>query len=107
MSSLEFRIRPAARRDLEAYTDYLTAEAGNDVAQRFIDNGQMSFAALAATPGLGPPVPSRDVRLTGLRKWRIDGFPKLLVFYIPTSSNIQIVRVLHAAQDWTTLLDAD
>jgi toxin ParE1/3/4 len=103
----KFRIRPAARRDLDAYTDHLLAEAGADVAQRFVEQARSSFAALGETPGLGPPVPSQKASLFGLRKWKVDGFPKLLIFYIPASSEVRILRVLHAAQDWWSLLDID
>ena len=107
MTLSRFRIRAAARRDLEAYGDHLAAKAGVDVAQRFIDSGQRSFAAIATATGLGPSAATRDIRLAGLRKWRVDGFPKILIFYIPEKSAVRIVRVLHSAQDWTTLFDAD
>ena len=46
----------------------------------------------------------RAPRLAGLRKWRVDGFEKFLIFYLPRQGGISIVRVLHAAQDWWGLL---
>lgn len=102
-----FFIRPAARRDLEAYTDHLVAQAGVDVANRFIDQARATFAALEANPKKSPAVSSHNQRLAGLRKWRVDGFPKVLIFYIPTANVIHIIRVTHVAQDWWSLLDVD
>ena len=45
-----------------------------------------------------------DPRLAGLRKWRVKDFEKFLTFYFPRSDGVSIVRVLHSAQDWWTLL---
>jgi toxin ParE1/3/4 len=46
----------------------------------------------------------RDPRLAGPRKWRINGFEKFLIFYLPRPDRVSIVRVLHAAQDWWGIL---
>jgi hypothetical protein len=35
----------------------------------------------------------------------VKDFPKFLIFYLPHSRGITIVRVLHASQDWWALLD--
>ena len=107
MTPNRFVIRAAAKRDLAGHFAWLEAEAGVDVAERYLESAETSFARLAETPGLGPEVKSRRVELTGLRKWRIDGFASQLIFYIPRQSGVLIVRVLHAAQDWMTLLDSD
>lgn len=53
---------------------------------------------------MGTALPLRDPRLAGLRKWRINGFEKFLIFYLPRPGGVSIVRVLHAAQDWWNLL---
>jgi toxin ParE1/3/4 len=39
-----------------------------------------------------------------MRKWQVKGFEKFLIFYLPHSKGVSIVRVLHAAQDWWSLL---
>ena len=80
---------------------------GADTALQFVEQAKVSFEALAETPGLGPPVASANSRLFGLRKWRIRGFDNLPIFYIPVDKGVLIVRVLHAAQDWWTLLDVN
>jgi toxin ParE1/3/4 len=99
LTQVRFRIRAAARSDLDAYTDYLIVTAGPNVAQRFVEQARQSFAVIAATPKIGPVLPTRDLR--------VAGFPKVLIFYIPALTEIRIVRVLHGATDWWSLLDAD
>jgi toxin ParE1/3/4 len=39
-----------------------------------------------------------------LRKWQVTGFDKFLIFYLPRAKGVSIVRVLHATQDWWSLL---
>jgi plasmid stabilization system protein ParE len=97
-------ISAAARRDLEGCVLWLRSEAGADMATRFALSASRSLATLAETPGLGTPVATTSPHLSGLRKGRIAGFPKYLVFYLPDHDNIRVLRVLHAHGDWWSLL---
>lgn len=107
MIQRRYEVRRAARHDLNTYSDHLLAEAGAETMLRFVDMARQSFGSIAEMPGRGSPVESADFRLTGMRKRRVDGFPRVLIFYIQKADAIQIVRVLHSAQDWQTLFDAD
>jgi toxin ParE1/3/4 len=53
---------------------------------------------------MGAPLSLRSPKLAGLRKWRVGGFENFLIFYLPRPDGVTIVRILHAAQDWWTLL---
>ena len=53
---------------------------------------------------IGAPVTLRHPDLAGIRKWRIKDFENHLIFYIPQPDGVTIVRVLHAARDWWSLL---
>jgi toxin ParE1/3/4 len=46
----------------------------------------------------------RSPQLAGLRKWQVGGFERILIFYLPRAGGVSIVRVLHAAQDWWSIL---
>lgn len=107
MTAHRIHIRPVAQHDLDNLTDYFLAQAGADTAARFVERARTSFIALSRTPGLGPPALARTQKLAGLRKWRVEGFPKILIFYLPLSNGVRIIRVLHAAADWWSLLDID
>ena len=50
---------------------------------------------------------SANPRLAGLRVWRIEGFPKYLIFYRLVTGGIEIVRVLHGARDIDRVLESD
>ena len=81
--------------------------AGNpEAALRFLDAAEATFKQLAAMPGMGRFRQFKDSRLQNLRSWRIEGFENYLVFYIPTPLGIQILRVLHGAQDLEKLFSS-
>jgi toxin ParE1/3/4 len=107
LSGPQVRIRADARRDLDRHSDYLLAEAGAAAADRFVSAARQSFDAIAENPGIGPPLTSANPRLAGMRKWRVKGFPRILIFYVPARHGVRIVRVLHAAQDWWALVDVE
>ena len=96
--------RASAKRDLVEQYVYLAEHAGVDTAERFLENASESFSDLSRNPGMGAPLPWRSPKLAGLRKWRVSGFENFLIFYLPRPDGVSIVRVLHAAQDWWTLL---
>lgn len=78
-----YRISPMAGRDLDAYVDHLLAEADQGVTLRFVECAKRYFLAVSETPKMGPIVPTALPGLTGLRKWRVERFPKMLIFYLP------------------------
>jgi toxin ParE1/3/4 len=99
--------RAAASRDLVEQFVYLAENAGLDIADRFLANAESSFNALADQPKIGAPLTLRDPALAGLRKWRVKGFDNHLIFYLPRPDGVSIIRVLHAARDWWSLLGID
>lgn len=96
--------REAARRDLVEHFVYLAENAGLDMADRFLANAESSFADLAHQPMLGAPLTLKRPELANIRKWRVKDFDNHLVFYEPRPDGVSIVRVLHAASDWWSLL---
>jgi len=95
----------AARADLISHFVYLAQEAGETIADRFLDRAQESFGLLAEQAQIGPVVPTQIPTLVGVRKWRVRGFDRFLIFYIPIEGGVRIIRILHSAQDWWGLLD--
>ena len=60
--------RAAARRDLIAHAVHLAENAGEGIAERFLDEAEATFEALAAQPTMGAPLTLRRPELAGLRK---------------------------------------
>ena len=98
------RQRAAARRDLVEHFIYLAENAGLDTAERFLANAEATFNNLAGQPMIGTPLTSQHPALVGLRKLRVKDFENHLIFYLPRSDGVSIVRVLYAALDWCRLL---
>lgn len=100
-----YRISPVADRDIDDQAAYLMAEAGLELALRFLAAADDTFAAIARMPGLGQIWGSSDPRLADLRIWRIEGFRNHLAFYRTADDYVEIVRMLHAARGLDALLE--
>ncbi|MDR3419216.1 MAG: type II toxin-antitoxin system RelE/ParE family toxin [Nevskia sp.] len=99
--------RGTAELDLEEHYLYLAENAGANIADRFLGNAEASFADLAGQPGIGSPMHLRNSELASLRKWRVNDFEKFLIFYLPRPDGVFILRVLHSAQDWWSILGVE
>lgn len=97
--------RATARRDLVTHFVYLAENAGVATADSFIAQAEASYALLAANPAIGTPLSVRSPLLQGVRKWRVTDFESFLIFYLPRSDGMTVIRVLHATQDWWRLLE--
>ena len=83
---------------------YLVEHADIETAERFLANADGSFRDLALHPEIGAPLSFRDPKLAGMRKWRVKGFEKFLIFYLHRPDSVSIIRLLHAGQDGWGLL---
>lgn len=97
--------RESARRDLVSHFVYPAEEAGIETADRFLICADQTFADLARMPLTGPLVEVRRHELSGMRKWRVSGFENFLIFYIPGTGGVDIIRVIHGSQDWLKILN--
>lgn len=95
--------RPQARRDIVATASYI-AEHSPDASRRFLGAVESTISAIAAMPGMGVSRRYSDPRLEGLRMIAVTGFEKTLIFYRPSETGIEVVRVLHAARDIQAIL---
>lgn len=95
--------RARARQDIEEAIDHYRAEAGETVAQGFVDALEAAFAHLAAQPASGSLRYAYELDLPGLRVWPLRRYP-WLIFYRDTPESVDVWRVLHGARDipaWT------
>jgi toxin ParE1/3/4 len=93
--------KPAAERDLDRIAAHLDEESPN-LAIRFLRAADRAFQQLARMPEMGSRWEAGNV--PGLRVWPVPRFSKYLVFYLPLANGIDVVRVLHGAQDLDRLL---
>jgi toxin ParE1/3/4 len=87
-----FIVRPKARTDLDGIWDFIAADSQAQ-ADAFVDRMITKFKLLARQPGLGR---IRDELMPELQSFP---FERYVIFYRAVSSGIEIIRVLHSAQD--------
>lgn len=86
--------RPLAEKDLNDIWDYI-AEDNFAQANEFLRLINRKISALLETPMMGR---SRDELAPSLRSFPVGRY---LIFYQPIKNGIEVVRVLHSAQDIT------
>lgn len=99
-------IRPKASQDLDDHFAYMV-ENNLEVALRFFDSTRSTIAQLAKMPGIGSPYPINNSRLQELRKWAVKGFKKYLIFYFERDDAIEVIRILYATQNVSSILQGE
>jgi addiction module RelE/StbE family toxin len=94
------RFSPQAVRDLEEIFGYI-AEDNLEAAERVRRIILNTADLLAQHPELGRRIRKASVRHQQIRWLVVPKFLNYLIFYQPHEETIIVVRVLHAAQDWT------
>ena len=96
-------IRPKADRDLDDQGYFLATEASPEIGHRFLLAAHETFGLLAANPDMGWKARLKHPELTTLRVFRITGFQRILVFYLPHVEGVEILRVVHASRNLSLL----
>jgi toxin ParE1/3/4 len=86
---------------------FYLAEQDEDIAQRFLDACDRTFRLLAENSLLGVVRTFDNHHLSEVRMWRVKGFNKYLVFYIPTPNGVRILHVLHSATDYNRVFEGE
>jgi len=98
--------RPAAEQDLEDLALYL-GQRSPATAARFLNAAERTFEFVAAMPRLGSPFLLSNPQLQDLRHYPVKGFPHHWFFYLVRDDGIEVVRVLHSAQDVALILEKE
>ena len=91
----EYRLTPAAERDLEDIWRYTRERWGMEQAIRYTDDLTDAFTSLAQAPSLARPCD--DIRL-GYRRRRVG---QHVIYLAEAAYGIRIVRVLHVRMEAT------
>jgi len=92
--------RPLAGADVDEIWDYI-AEDSMVEADAWVDRLDAKLRLLAAQPLMGR---ARDELSPGVRSLP---FGRYVIFYLPLSDGIEVVRLLHSARDIETLFERD
>lgn len=96
--SLAVIIKDAAAQDLDRHADYLS-QPSMRTANRFAGAVESSLRLLAEMPTLGAVAEFPQRQLRDVRIWPVRGFRNYLIFYRIRRASLEVLRVLHGAQD--------
>src|SRR5262249_35850148 len=100
MPALPPYIAQRALTDLDEIWSFMFEESGDlAAADRVIDEIFEHFSKLAEMPGMGHK--REDLASEVLRFWPVRNY---LIIYLPETTPIEIVRVLHGARDIQRIL---
>jgi toxin ParE1/3/4 len=91
-----------AEADLEEIVRYIALD-NPQAGEAFRGTLQGACEMLADLPEMGSARNFDNTELEGLRMLPVPKFKKYLIFYRPTSEGTEIVRVLHAARDISSI----
>ena len=99
-----FTIRPKADQDIAEQAYYFASKATPELGHRFLLSVHETQQLLASQPEMGWAARSKIKELSGLRVFRVTGFEKMLILYLPSPSGVEILRVVHASRNLQALL---
>ncbi len=94
----KYFLSPEALDDLDAIWGYI-AQDNPEAADRVVDSAYRACADLAAHPQLGPLRRFPDNDPPNIRFFVVTDFPNYMIFYRVAPDGVEIVRILHGAQD--------
>jgi toxin ParE1/3/4 len=98
-------ITPKANQDLDDCFAYISQD-NPEMALQFFDSTRITIAQIARMPGIGSIFTTNDNRLRELRKWSVKDFRKYLIFYIDREDVVEIVRILYATREISSIFDS-
>ena len=101
MKSLPVFFTALAEEDLDQIEDYISARDPAAAARVRATIVQQSIQ-LGKAPEKGLALKERrSQQETGVRLWPVSRYRNYLVLYTIEPERIRVLRILHAAQDWT------
>lgn len=104
MSESRYAVRPKADRDLDDQAFYYATEGSPELGHRFLVAAHETFSLLASQPNMGWHSQLKHSDLKTLRVFRVKGFERILILYLPLLDGVEILRVVHGSRDLLALL---
>ncbi len=95
---------PKARKDIKSFFHHI-AKDNPVIAYRLLERMEDTNELISSSPKLAPVFETSNPKLEGMRWFPVKDFPKHLIFYIESETQIFIVRVLHKAQNISKILN--
>jgi plasmid stabilization system protein ParE len=102
-----YLLRPKADQDLDEHSFYLAQQGSPGAGHRFLVAAHESFALLATQPEMGWHFRGKYPGTLGMRIFRVSGFERMLILYLPHTSGVEILRIIHGSRDLSRILQRD
>ena len=99
-------VKSAASKDLLDHFLFL-AEQSETTAFRFFESAEKTFQELLEMPLMGRECVFKNADLSGVRRWRVRGFEKYLIFYQVNKTDIEIIRVIYGSRDIQSIFEEE
>ncbi|MEB3233761.1 MAG: type II toxin-antitoxin system RelE/ParE family toxin [Leptolyngbyaceae bacterium] len=96
--------RPIVIQDLIDHATYISVD-NLDAGDRFLYAAEETFQQIAKFPEIGRLSGFSTPALANIRQYAIKGFRRYLIFYQIHADIVEIIRVLHSAQNLEFLLE--
>jgi toxin ParE1/3/4 len=101
---LQFSKRPQVIEDIIEIATFL-AQENMEASDRFIHAVEEAFTLLAQMPEVGAVQELRTSEGNRIRRWRVKGFERFLIFYASSPEEIVVLRVLHGSRNLRSLFE--
>jgi plasmid stabilization system protein ParE len=98
-------IQESAEADILRQVERYAEQGLPHIARRFHASILAAIDALVAMPEAGPPRPTANAALIGLRAWPVKGFDAFWIYYLAGPERLTVVRGLHGKRDIGTILE--
>ena len=98
-------IQAEAEADVPRQVERYAEQGLPHIARRFHAAVVAAIDAVVAMPEAGPPRPTANPALTGLRAWPVKGFDAYWIYYLAGPDRLTVIRVLHGKRDIGTILE--
>ncbi len=98
---MNLTFRPVFFADVEQCADYLTTQAGVEVATAWFESFKKALNQIQAVPEIGRL--RQDLPMGGIRTLNLRKHPNYLVFYRVEKEAIEILRVRHGMMNLAEL----
>jgi toxin ParE1/3/4 len=102
-----YLVRPKAHQDLDDLAFYYATESNPELGHRFLVAAHETFSLVATQLNMGWRPRLRNPNLHSLRVFRVTGFKKILILYLPLARGIEVLRVVHGSRNIQVLLNQE
>lgn len=98
--------RPIVIQDLIAHATYISLD-NLDAGDRFLYAAEATFQRIAELPAIGKLSGFMTPTLTQVRQYPVKGFNRYIIFYQIQPDTVEIIWVLHGAQNLEFILEQE